>query len=122
MAAIKRRHVIDDTQDCDREKRRCRLIDCERGAVRGHHQDEIRGETLGASDVVRFADRAAFRIISIVPLGNDFLVTWQGGVGSTGVVQTVNGDYSTNFNDISSAIVIPGSGTTNYADPVGPGL
>ena len=59
---------------------------------------------------------SGFQIISIVPLGDDIVLTWQGGAGSTGVVQALSGDYSTNFSDISSAIGVPGSGTINYAD------
>jgi beta-galactosidase len=71
-------------------------------------------EWLAGTDPTNSA--SAFQIISIVPLGNDIVVTWRGGIGSTGVVQAVSGDYSTNFSDISSANVVPGSGTTSYAD------
>ncbi len=59
---------------------------------------------------------SAFRIVLIMPVGNDMVVTWQGGAGKTAAVQAVSGDYSTNFADISGGIVIPPGGTTNYPD------
>jgi autotransporter-associated beta strand protein len=59
---------------------------------------------------------SAFRIISILPAGDDMVVTWQGGPGKTAAVQAVAGDYSTNFTDLSAPMVIPGGGTTNYPD------
>jgi autotransporter-associated beta strand protein len=59
---------------------------------------------------------SAFRVISILPAGDDIVVTWQGGAGKTGAVQAVDGAYSTNFADLSGAIVMPGGGVTNYPD------
>ena len=65
---------------------------------------------------------SGLRIISALPQGNDVMITWKTGGGSTNIVQATGGDvsgnYATNFNDISGPIVIPGSGdvTTNYLD------
>ena len=62
-----------------------------------------------------------FNITSIVPQGNDMLITWQTVGGETNVVQATtgtSGSYSNNFTDLSPAIVVPGTslGTTNYLD------
>jgi len=68
---------------------------------------------------------SGFRIISVAPQGNDVIITWTTGGGSTNVVQAapgdVNGGYMTNFTDISGEIAILGSGdaTTNYLDAGG---
>jgi autotransporter-associated beta strand protein len=59
---------------------------------------------------------SAFRITSLEVLGNDLVVTWEGGAGSTGVVQAASGEYSTNFTDVSGNMVVPVSGTTNFLD------
>jgi hypothetical protein len=60
-----------------------------------------------------------FRIISVTPVGDDVNLVWQGGPGKTSVVQAANGEYSTNFADISAGIVVPGSGITNHLDAGG---
>ena len=59
---------------------------------------------------------SAFQITGILPAGSDVVVTWRGKSGSTGALQSVDNSYSTNFNDISGGIVVPGAGVTNYAD------
>jgi hypothetical protein len=65
---------------------------------------------------------SVFRILSVVRQGNDAVITWATGGGSTNVVQATRGDvsgnYATNFTDISGPLAIPGSGdtTTNYPD------
>ena len=62
-----------------------------------------------------------FNITSIVPQGNDMLITWQTLGGETNVVQATtgtSGSYSSNFTDLSP-IIIPKGGdftTTNYLD------
>jgi len=62
-----------------------------------------------------------FNITSIVPQGNDMLITWQTVGGETNVVQVTtgtSGSYSNNFSDLSP-IIIPKGGdftTTNYLD------
>jgi hypothetical protein len=54
--------------------------------------------------------------------GNDVLITWTSAGAHTNAVQATagdgNGGYATNFTDISSLIIIMGSGdaTTNYTD------
>jgi hypothetical protein len=59
---------------------------------------------------------------SIVPQGNNVLVTWLTTGGKTNVVQftngTANGSYSNNFSDLSPVIVPDGVGltSTNYLD------
>lgn len=66
-----------------------------------------------------------FRIISVVPQSNDVVVTWTTAGGHTNAVQAmagdVNGDYSTNFTDISGPIILQGIGdmTTDYLDAGG---
>jgi hypothetical protein len=68
---------------------------------------------------------SAFRIISVMPKGNDIAITWTtAGVRTNAVQASIgdgNGGYSTNFNDISAPIIIPVSGdaTTNYLDSGG---
>jgi autotransporter-associated beta strand protein len=65
---------------------------------------------------------SALRIISVLAQSNDVNITWATAGGRTNAVQATAGDgsggYSTNFNDISGSIIIPGSGdvTTNYTD------
>jgi len=59
---------------------------------------------------------SAFRILSIVPTGSDFVVTWQGGIGSTSAVQAADDNNAADYTDISDPIVIPGSGVTNFPD------
>jgi pectate lyase len=68
---------------------------------------------------------SVFRILSVVPQSNDVVITWAAGGGPTNVVQAtggdVNGDFATDFTDISGPIAIPGSGdtTNNYRDAGG---
>jgi len=65
---------------------------------------------------------SVFQILSVVPQSNEVVIAWKTGGGSTNVVQAtsgdVNGNYVTNFTDISGPIAIPGSGdtATNYLD------
>jgi len=65
---------------------------------------------------------SVFRILSVLPQGNDMVIIWATGGGPTNAVQAtggdVNGGYATNFTDISGLIAIPGSGdtTNNYHD------
>ena len=65
---------------------------------------------------------SALRIISVVPEGKDIAITWTTAGLRTNAVQATIGDgsggYSTNFNDISAAIILPinGDTTTNYID------
>ena len=65
-----------------------------------------------------------FNITSVVPQGNDMLITWQTVGGETNVVQVTtgtSGSYSNNFTDLSP-IIIPKGGdftTTNYLDAGG---
>jgi len=62
---------------------------------------------------------SALRIISVVPQGNDTLITWTTAGGVTNTVQATVGNYSTNnFSNISAPIVVLGHGdtTTNYLD------
>ena len=66
-----------------------------------------------------------FRIISVVPQGNDVVVTWTAAGAHTNAVQATGGDstgnYSANFTDTSGAIILQGSGdvTNNYLDAGG---
>jgi pectate lyase len=70
---------------------------------------------------------SALRIVSAVQQGDNVQITWTTAGGRTNAVQAtagdVNGNYSTNFEDIAPAphVVIPGSGdfTTNYIDEGG---
>ena len=68
---------------------------------------------------------SGLRILSVVQQTNDVVITWATAGGRTNAVQATAGDgsggYSTNFNDISGSIVIPGAGdaTTNYVDAGG---
>jgi fibronectin type 3 domain-containing protein len=64
---------------------------------------------------------SAFHVISITETGSDVVIEWQAGGGKTNVVQATSGagdSYATNFLDISSPIIISGSGDviTNYPD------
>ena len=65
---------------------------------------------------------SGLRILSVVQQTNDVVITWATAGGRTNAVQATAGDgsggYSTNFNDISDSIIMPGSGdaTTNYVD------
>ena len=68
---------------------------------------------------------SGLRITSVTAQGGDVLVTWKTAGGETNVMQEAaglpDGSYSTNFLDLSPAIIIPGSGdaTTNYLDSGG---
>ena len=68
---------------------------------------------------------SALRIISAVQQAGDVVITWTTAGAHTNAVQATTGDgsggYSTNFTDISSPIIISGSGdaTTNYTDSGG---
>jgi len=64
---------------------------------------------------------SVFRILSIVPTGNDVRVTWQTGGGRTNALQAVSGAYSTNFADIGGTLIVSGSGDviTNRVDTGG---
>ena len=63
---------------------------------------------------------SVFQILSVAPSGSDMQITWATAGGITNVVQATtglaDGSYSTNFIDVSSLIIIQGSGdtTTNY--------
>jgi hypothetical protein len=65
---------------------------------------------------------SVFRIISGVPTGANFIVTWKTAGIRTNVLQATNGrpgaGYSNNFQDISGPIIINvvGDTTTNYTD------
>ncbi|HUJ12007.1 MAG TPA: hypothetical protein VL171_18515, partial [Verrucomicrobiae bacterium] len=68
---------------------------------------------------------SGLRIISAAADNNDAVITWRTAGGRTNAVQATggdtNGDYTTNFADISGLIIIPGSGdaTTNFVDTGG---
>jgi hypothetical protein len=57
---------------------------------------------------------SAFRIISVVPVGNNMRVTWQMGAGKTNALQAAN-KLTGNFADISTVTNTTGS-VTNYLD------
>ncbi|HUJ11529.1 MAG TPA: rhamnogalacturonan lyase B N-terminal domain-containing protein, partial [Verrucomicrobiae bacterium] len=61
---------------------------------------------------------SVFRILSITSQDGDLVTTWQAAGGHTNAVQAASGDYSSNFVDISSPIILGGSGDTitNYID------
>ena len=65
---------------------------------------------------------SGLRIVSALRQSNDVVIVWTTTGGFTNAVQATasggNGDYATNFLDISGPIVISGSGdaTTNYVD------
>ena len=65
---------------------------------------------------------SGFRIISAAQQSNDVVITWTTVGGFTNAVQATGGDgnggYITNFIDLGSPLIIPGSGdvTTNYVD------
>ena len=61
-----------------------------------------------------------FHILSATPQGYDMLITWMGGGGTTNVVQGAT-DLGIGYSDISSNIVLSGTGdsVTNYVDPGG---
>ncbi len=72
---------------------------------------------------VQTTNASSFLVTSIVQTNsNGILITWATTGGTTNVVQVnpgdVNGSYTTNFTDLSSYLVIPGSGntSTNYLD------
>jgi autotransporter-associated beta strand protein len=77
-------------------------------------------EFLSGTDPTNSA--SALRVTSAVRQGNDVLITWTSAGAHTNAVQATagdgNGGYATNFTDISSLIIIMGSGdaTTNYTD------
>ena len=68
---------------------------------------------------------SSLRIISVVQQGPDMLVTWTTAGNHTNAVQatsgSASGEYTTNFADIGSPIVLPGGAnvTTNYVDAGG---
>jgi endoglucanase len=68
---------------------------------------------------------SVFQILSVVPQGNDMLITWATAGVRTNAVQAnsgdASGDYTTNFADISGPIIITPSGdnTNNYTDSGG---
>ncbi|HUJ08463.1 MAG TPA: glycoside hydrolase [Verrucomicrobiae bacterium] len=68
------------------------------------------------------APLSVFRITAVNLLGNDIEIVWDTIGGQTNVVQAaaggVGGEFSTNFIDISSPIIVNGSGivTTNFLD------
>ena len=63
---------------------------------------------------------SVFRITSVLRQTNDVTITWQTAGGRTNIVQATGGvsGYTTNYSNVSGAIVIPGSGDviTNYVD------
>lgn len=61
---------------------------------------------------------SVFRIISLSPQGTNMAIVWQAGGGRTNIVQASSVIGSNTFNDISSPLLLPGSGdmTTNYLD------
>jgi fibronectin-binding autotransporter adhesin len=64
---------------------------------------------------------ASFQITSILVEGTNVFIAWTGKAGQTNVVQATNGNggnYATNYTDLSSPIILTGSGnvTTNYLD------
>ena len=60
-------------------------------------------------------------ITAIIPPGNDINLTWTATGGTTNVVQAVNGNLTGGFMDISSNLIISGSGmvTNSYTDSGG---
>ena len=78
------------------------------------------GGTLIVSNFV--LDPSAFRIVSVVPQGDDIVVTWMMGPGATNALQAaagnVNGGFGTNgFTDIFVVTNNSTAGTvTNYTD------
>jgi len=68
---------------------------------------------------------SALRIIGAVRQGTDVIITWTTAGGRTNVVQATAGDgageYATNFTDLSSPIIVSGTGdvTTSYVDVSG---
>ncbi len=83
------------------------------------------GNSNACSFTVTVVDPTIFSILSIAPQGNNVRLSWIMPLGHTGIVQgaggAADGSYSSNFNDISTAIFMPGSGvvTTNYLDVCG---
>jgi hypothetical protein len=77
-------------------------------------------EFLSGTDPTNSA--SALHVTSAVRQGSDVLITWTTAGAHTNAVQATagdgNGGYATNFTDISSPIIITGSGdaTTNYTD------
>ena len=77
------------------------------------------------SGTVPTNNASAFRIVSVAPEGNKIRITWSAVGGKTNWVQASAGDlinnspsYSNYFFDMSSPIIIPGSGNvvTNFLD------
>ena len=64
-------------------------------------------------------------ITKVAQEGNNMRITWNTVAGGTNFVQatrgTASGSYSNNFSDISTGIVVPGSGavTTNFVESGG---
>jgi fibronectin type 3 domain-containing protein len=61
---------------------------------------------------------SAFRILSVRVETDDINVEWQTAGGRTNVVQSVSGEYSAGFTDVSGPVVIAGAGdvATNFTD------
>ena len=71
--------------------------------------------------VVAPATPSGFQITSIVRSNSNIVLTWSATGGTTNKVQStngVNGNYTNNFVDIGTSIILSGSGfvTTNYTD------
>jgi hypothetical protein len=75
------------------------------------------GNSNSCSFSVTVVDAVSFRILAIVPEGDNVSLTWTMPQGCTGVVQAATSGL-TNYTDISEPIYIPGNGwiTTNYVD------
>jgi hypothetical protein len=82
----------------------------------GDGQDNL-AEYLAGTDPNSSA--SAFRILSIVPLGNDLVITWQTAAAKTNALQatagTASGGYSDNYADIFVVTNTVGT-ATNYLD------
>jgi alpha-L-arabinofuranosidase len=60
---------------------------------------------------------SVFRVLSILPVGDDMRISWQSAGGRTNAVQVASGEYSNNFADVPGSLtVIAGSGdaVTNF--------
>ena len=73
---------------------------------------------LSIADIQAFAPPNPFQITSLALSGNDVNLAWATTGGTTNVVQAANGNLNNGFVDISSNLVIPGSGmvTNTYTD------
>jgi len=83
----------------------------------------VTGGNYGSPEVlsVNLGVWAPFVITAITPSGNDIALTWTATGGTTNVVQAVNGNLTGGFMDISSNLIISGSGmvTNSYTDSGG---